>query len=161
MRKLPAAGIAIKSDSSIRLNPVIEAPSKPTPVVERAAQLVAADRERLQLPEDVGEPEADELDVLFVDATEHVLRARLLVAIRVPSFARGGAAASDAAVFHVSIRASAFHRPDEEESSYLGDSRSSGCSQISATRGSVTRSRSSAAIRTERRCSPPAHTIRS
>jgi hypothetical protein len=58
---------------------------------------------------------------------------------------------------HVTART----RSAQEEGSFPGDSRSSGCSQISATRGSVTRSRSSAAIRTERRCSPPAHTIRS
>jgi hypothetical protein len=33
-------------------------------------QLVLADRERLELAEDVGEPEPDELDVLVLDALQ-------------------------------------------------------------------------------------------
>ena len=64
------------SDSSIRLKPVIDEPSKPMPSVERALELVLADGEALQLAEDVGEPQPDELDVVLLDQREDVLLGR-------------------------------------------------------------------------------------
>ena len=67
---MSGSGIAIMSDSSIRLKPVIDEPSKPMPSVERALELLAADREALQLAVDVREPEADELDPVLVDLPE-------------------------------------------------------------------------------------------
>ena len=42
--------------------------------LERVVQLGGVDRERLQLPEDVGEPEADEADLALRDDRLHVLR---------------------------------------------------------------------------------------
>ena len=57
------SGIAIMSDSSIALKPVIEDAVEAHPRLERVVELGRVDRERLQLAEDVGEPEADEADV--------------------------------------------------------------------------------------------------
>ena len=68
------SGIAIMSDSSIALKPVIEEPSKPMPASKRVVELGRVDRERLQLAEDVGEPEADEADVALGDDRLYVLR---------------------------------------------------------------------------------------
>ena len=41
------------------------------PVVERALHLVGRDRERLEMPLEVGEPEEDVLDALVLDALQH------------------------------------------------------------------------------------------
>jgi hypothetical protein len=49
------------------------------PLGERVLELVAADAERLELPEDVGEPEAHEADIALVAEREDVLRRRRLV----------------------------------------------------------------------------------
>ena len=66
------SGIAIMSDSSIALKPVIELPSKPIPASNASSQLGGVDRERLQLAEDVGEPEADEADLVLLHERVHV-----------------------------------------------------------------------------------------
>jgi hypothetical protein len=42
------------------------------PVREGVSELVAPDREGLQLPEDVGEPQPDEADVPLLDERQHV-----------------------------------------------------------------------------------------
>ena len=63
----------------VRLLDAVEAgdrgPVEAHAVLEGARQLVPADREGLQLPEDVREPEADELDVLLLNPLEDVLGA--------------------------------------------------------------------------------------
>ena len=68
------SGSAIMSDSSIALKPVIDEPSKPMPGLERVLQLGRVDRERLQLAQDVGEPEADEADLALRHERHHVGR---------------------------------------------------------------------------------------
>ena len=61
--KVLGSGIAIMSDSSIALKPVIEEPSKPMPASKASVELGRVDREGLELTEDVREPEADEADL--------------------------------------------------------------------------------------------------
>ena len=68
------SGIAIMSDSSIALKPVIEEPSKPMPASNASSSSADVDRERLQLPEDVREPEADEADLALLHERLDVLR---------------------------------------------------------------------------------------
>jgi hypothetical protein len=46
---------------------------EPHSTLERVGQLGGVDRERLELPEDVGEPEADESDVALLDERAHVV----------------------------------------------------------------------------------------
>ena len=58
--------MAIMSDSSIALKPVIDEPSKPA-ALEGVLELLRVDREALQLAEDVREPEANEADVAVLD----------------------------------------------------------------------------------------------
>ena len=60
------SGCATMSASCTRANPSIAEPSKPTPFRERLRQLLRGDRERLQEPEDVGEPQPDEPDLAFL-----------------------------------------------------------------------------------------------
>ncbi len=57
----PAPGIAIMSDSSIALKPVTDDPSKPIPVLKGGCQLVTRDREALEPPDQIGEPQPHEL----------------------------------------------------------------------------------------------------
>ena len=52
------SGIATMSDSSTGLKPVMRGAVERDAVLERLVELLAADAERLQLAEDVGEPEA-------------------------------------------------------------------------------------------------------
>ena len=61
------------SDSSIALKPVIDEPSKPMPSSSAPSISLGRDREALQMPLDVREPEQDELDALVLDPLEHVL----------------------------------------------------------------------------------------
>ena len=75
------SGIATMSDSSIALKPVIDEPSKPIPSSSAASDLARGDREALQVPLDVGEPEQQELDPLVLDPLQHLL-ARLRIARR-------------------------------------------------------------------------------
>ncbi len=56
--------MAIMSDSSIGLKPVIEDPSKPIPPSKASSSSDGVDREALELTEHVREPQADEADVL-------------------------------------------------------------------------------------------------
>ena len=67
------SGIAIMSDSSIALKPVIEEPSKPIPPSNASASSVALIENAFRLPEDVGEPQADEADVALRGGRDHVL----------------------------------------------------------------------------------------
>jgi hypothetical protein len=60
------------SDSSIALKPVIDA-------LEGVVELGDVDRERLQLAEDVGEPEADEADAALLADGLDVVGGRGLV----------------------------------------------------------------------------------
>ncbi len=61
------------SDSWMRLKPSIDEPSKPIPSSERALELLRRDRERLQEPEHVGEPQTDEPDAPLLDRAQHVV----------------------------------------------------------------------------------------
>src|SRR5262245_55255758 len=78
---VPGSGIATMSDSSIALKPVIDEPAKPIPSSRAASSslggtatdLARADRERLQVPLEVGEPEQEELDPVVLDPLESVL----------------------------------------------------------------------------------------
>ena len=54
------------SDSSIALKPVIDEPSKPMPSSSAPSSSLERDREALQVPLDVGEPEKDVLDPLLL-----------------------------------------------------------------------------------------------
>ena len=70
--KVEGSGMAIMSDSSIGLKPVIEEPSKPMPPSKASSSSDGVDREALQLAEHVGEPEADEADVVLLDDLDDV-----------------------------------------------------------------------------------------
>jgi hypothetical protein len=59
------------SDSSIRSKPVIDQPSSHA-VLEHAAHVLLRDRERPELLEVVGELGPDELEVLLLDAAQHL-----------------------------------------------------------------------------------------
>ena len=65
--KVVGSGMAIMSDSSMALKPVIELPSKPMPPSNASSSSPALMRERLQLAQDVREPEADEADAALLD----------------------------------------------------------------------------------------------
>ncbi len=65
--KVEGSGIAIMSDSSIGLKPVIEEPSKPMPPSKASSSSAALIEKLFSWPEHVGEPEADEADVAFLD----------------------------------------------------------------------------------------------
>ena len=56
----------------MRLNPSIDEPSKPMPSLERPSSSCDGDRERLQEPEDVGEPQPDEPDPPLLDRAQDV-----------------------------------------------------------------------------------------
>ena len=83
------------SDSSIALKPVIEEPSKPIPASNASSSSAGVDRERLQLAEDVREPEADEADVPLLDDRLHVLGALGHVCHAAGPYTGPGAAAID------------------------------------------------------------------
>ena len=59
------------SDSSIALKPVIDEPSKPIPSSSARLDLARRDREALQVPLDVREPQEQEVDPLLLDPPEH------------------------------------------------------------------------------------------
>ena len=59
--------MAIMSDSSMALKPVIERAVEAHAALEGVVELLGVDAERLQLAEDVGEPEADEADAALLD----------------------------------------------------------------------------------------------
>src|SRR5207237_9972687 len=71
-----AEGGGVGHGDHVRLLDAVEAGDRGAveahPVLERVGQLVAADGERLQLAQDVREPEADEFDVLRLDPLEDV-----------------------------------------------------------------------------------------
>ena len=69
------------SDSSIALKPVIDEPSKPIPSSSAASISLRSDREALQVPLEVGEPEEHVRDLLLLDLLQHLL-ARLRVGRR-------------------------------------------------------------------------------
>ena len=61
-RKVSGSGIATMSDSSIALKPVIDEPSKPIPSSSAPSTSRGRDREALQVPLEIREPEQHELD---------------------------------------------------------------------------------------------------
>ena len=60
------------SDSWMRLKPVDRGAVEAHPFGERALEFLRGDRERLQEPEDVGEPEANEADPALLDGAQDV-----------------------------------------------------------------------------------------
>ena len=67
------SGMAIMSDSSMRAKPSMLDAVEALALFERLLQLLDGDREALQRAEDVGEPEADELDVVVAAGLEYVV----------------------------------------------------------------------------------------
>ena len=84
-RRSTASGMAIMSDSSIALKPVIDEPSKPIPPSKASSSSWALIEKLFSWPEDVGEPEPHEADVAVLDEGADVVRGLRLVA-----HARGG-----------------------------------------------------------------------
>ena len=70
IRKVSGSGKAIMSDSSMRVKPSMDEPSKPMPSSNALSSSESVDGERLEEPEHVGEPEPDEVDVALLDALE-------------------------------------------------------------------------------------------
>ena len=64
------------SDSSIALKPVIDEPSKPMPSSSAPSDLADRDREALQMPLEIGEPEKHVVDARLLDRREHPLAGR-------------------------------------------------------------------------------------
>ena len=71
IRNVAGSGIATMSDSSIALKPVIDEPSKPIPSSSAPSTSLERDREALQMPLDVGEPEEEVVDALLLDLLQH------------------------------------------------------------------------------------------
>ena len=61
-RKVSGSGIATMSDSSIALKPVMDEPSKPMPSSRAPSTSLDRDREALEMPLEIGEPEQDVVD---------------------------------------------------------------------------------------------------
>ena len=71
--KVVGSGMAIMSLSSIRAETRDGGAVEPHPLLHPLLQLGGGDAEDLLDPEDIGEPELDETDVLFLDDFQHIL----------------------------------------------------------------------------------------
>ncbi len=67
------SGIASTSASWMREKPSIDEPSNVIPSIERVLQLGGADREALQVAEDVGEPQPHQSDAAVLHAAQDVV----------------------------------------------------------------------------------------
>ena len=74
--------MAIMSDSSIALKPVIEEPSKPMPPSKASSSSSGLIEKLFSWPEDVREPEPDEADVAVLDERLDVVGGLRLVGHR-------------------------------------------------------------------------------